>query len=483
MRVDILSPKIIGQEISPTPFFVPHLIYENTLTKGKKTGICYVCQNCGYKTGKWLGRCPECQAWQTLMEEQEEVRLVRPLRQGITPPTPLTMADELPALRFSTGFSELDRVLGGGVMPGSVILIAGDPGIGKSTLLLQMLARIGATGHKVLYVSGEESGQQIRMRARRLGAVNENVLLSTENSLEAILAIRSDYQPALLAVDSIQTLQSVELPSGPGSVTQIRETAGRLISMAKQEDIPVILVGHITKDGAIAGPKILEHMVDTVLYFEGERGHMYRIIRTIKNRYGPTNEIGVFEMKEEGLSEVANPSELFLAERPIDVPGSVVLPSMEGSRPILVEVQALVSPSNLGMPRRTAIGADQQRLSLLTAVLEKKVGLSLVNQDIYLNIAGGIRVEEPALDLGMVCAIASSLLERPIPSKTVVCGEVGLAGEIRGVSHIESRIEEAHRLGFDRMLLPKSNADRRIKKTAMEVKAVANLADVMVALF
>ncbi len=446
----------------------------------KKKRSLFRCQQCGYESGKWLGRCPGCGEWESLVEEVEQ-RGGTAHPAGI--PVPLVDAPDGDEERIPTRIGELDRVLGGGVVPGSVILIGGEPGIGKSTLLLHLLASIAENGQKVLYVSGEESARQIKMRARRLGEIHPSQFLATENEVGRIMAMTSSMQPALLAVDSIQTLVCDEMDSSPGSVSQVRESAYRLLNMAKAENIPVILVGHVTKDGAIAGPKVLEHMVDTVLYFEGDRSHAFRILRTVKNRFGSTNEIGVFEMKEEGLVEVTNPSEIFLAERPLNEPGSVVLSSVEGSRPILVEVQALVSPTNLGTARRTAIGADQNRLSLLCAVLEKKGGLDLYGHDIFLNIAGGIKIEEPALDLGVISALASSLLERPIASSTVVCGEVGLAGEVRAVRQAEMRIREAERLGFSRFFLPRSNLDRIQYKSDMDLIGVANLPELLEMLF
>jgi len=452
----------------------------------KKIKTIFICQECGFQTSKWLGRCPECQAWSTFAEEQAAPAGGQGRTSHPCAPVPIAAALHRSAgdARLTTGIGELDRVLGGGIVAGSLVLIGGDPGIGKSTLLLQLLDRLTSAERQVLYVSGEESIDQIAIRGRRLHVTSEQLLVVSESSLEAVLALASTLRPHVLAIDSIQTLRSEEYPSAPGSITQVRESTARLLTFAKQEQIPVILVGHVTKDGAIAGPKVLEHMVDTVLYFEGDRGQIYRILRTVKNRFGSTNEIGVFEMKDEGLLEVENPSEIFLAERPQNEPGSVVLPSMEGTRPILVEVQALVTPSNLGMPRRTANGADQQRLALLTAVLEKKAGLALYSYDIFLNIAGGLRVDEPALDLGVICAIASSLLERPISPNTAVCGEIGLAGEVRGVSQMELRIREAHRLGFTRMLLPKRSVQRLSSWPAtIELVGVESVADVLARLF
>lgn len=451
------------------------------LKSKKQNRPVFVCQQCGYQSGKWLGRCPGCDEWESLIEEviPPDVVVLRSSSQ----PQPLYLAPDGDEERISTHIDELDRVLGGGIVPGSVVLIGGEPGIGKSTLLLHLLASIAQDGKKVLYVSGEESARQIKMRATRLGTIHPEQFLATENGVEQIMAMTCEMRPSLLAVDSIQTLICAEVSSSPGSVTQVRESAYKLLGMAKKENIPVVLVGHVTKDGAIAGPKVLEHMVDTVLYFEGDRSHAFRILRTVKNRFGSTNEIGVFEMKEEGLVQVSNPSEIFLAERPLNEPGSVVLPSVEGTRPILVEVQALVSPTNLGTARRTAIGADQQRLSLLCAVLEKKAGLDMYGHDIFLNIAGGMRIDEPALDLGVICALASSLLERPIPSTTVVCGEVGLAGEVRAIGHVDVRIREAHRLGFSRFVLPKSNKERLTWEPGIELIGVANLQELMEVVF
>ncbi len=441
----------------------------------------FVCQHCGQQSGKWLGRCPGCNEWESLVEE-----IIIPhtsLSGTLSQPQPLYLTPDENEERTSTHIDELDRVLGGGIVPGSVVLIGGEPGIGKSTLLLHLLASIAEEGKKVLYVSGEESARQIKMRASRLGTIHPEEFLATESVVEHIIAMTCTMRPSLLAVDSIQTLTCADISSSPGSVTQIRESAYRLLGMAKKENIPVVLVGHVTKDGSIAGPKVLEHMVDTVLYFEGDRSHAFRILRTVKNRFGSTNEIGVFEMKEEGLVPVSNPSEIFLAERPLNEPGSVVLPSVEGTRPILVEVQALVSPTNLGTARRTAIGADQQRLSLLCAVLEKKAGLDMYGHDIFLNIAGGMRIDEPALDLGVICALASSLLEKPISSTTVVCGEVGLAGEVRAVGHIDVRVREAQRLGFTRFILPKSNKERISRTPGIELIGVKNLQELMDVVF
>ncbi len=448
-------------------------------SKKKKKNI-FVCQQCGYRSGKWFGKCPGCHEWESFVEE-----VVEPRSKGLATdvkPVSLDLAPDSTEDRISTANDELDRVLGGGVVRGSVVLIGGDPGIGKSTLILHLLAGVASDDRQVLYVSGEESAGQIKMRAKRLGTLHPQEFLLTTSNVEQIIRVTEEMQPSLLAVDSIQTLSTDEFSSPPGSVTQVRESAARIVALAKSRNIPVFLVGHVTKDGNLAGPKVLEHMVDTVLSFEGDCGHAFRILRTVKNRFGSTNEIGVFEMKETGLKQVPNPSEIFLEERPLDVPGSVVLPSLEGTRPILVEVQALVSPTNLGTARRTAIGADPQRLSLLCAVLEKKAGMDMYGHDIFLNIAGGVRIDEPALDLGVITALASSLTEKVVSSDTVVCGEVGLAGEIRAVGQMEMRVKEAERLGFTRCVLPKTNKDRigyQSKMNLIGVSSVTELLDVL----
>jgi len=374
-------------------------------------------------------------------------------------------------------------VLGGGIVSGSAILIGGEPGIGKSTLMLQVMKNIASGGSKVLYVSGEESAHQIKLRSNRIDAAAKDLLVLVEVSLEKILDHVKKIDPAIVVIDSIQTMYSGDLLSAPGSVGQVREASSRLILSAKKNGIPVFLIGHVTKDGSIAGPKVLEHMVDTVLYFEGDAGHAYRIIRSIKNRFGPTNEIGVFEMQDKGLREVPNPSSFFLAERPQNAPGSVVVSSLEGTRPILVEIQALVSQSNLGMPRRTAIGVDHNRVSLLVAVLDRICGLHLGGSDIFINVAGGVRVEEPAVDLGVVAAMASSFLDRPVDPKTVIVGEVGLTGEVRAVSQMETRVKEASRLGFNRCILPKTNMVSLNRTTKMEISAIRSLKDLLENLF
>ncbi len=452
------------------------------MVKEKKEQRVHICQQCGYQSRKWLGRCLECGAWGTL----EEVRLaagIPTLKGEASRPVLLEDAPDGDEERLASSVKELDRVLGGGLVAGSVVLIGGEPGIGKSTLLLHLLRGIAREDRQVLYVSGEESARQVKMRARRLDALAAGLYLATETRVEHTIAMAREMRPALLAVDSVQTLTCSEIASSPGSVTQIRESTCKLIDFAKQENIPVVLIGHVTKDGNIAGPKVLEHMVDTVLYFEGDRSHAFRILRTVKNRFGAANEIGVFEMKEEGLMEVANPSEIFLAERPLDEPGSVVLPSVEGSRPILVEVQALVSPTNLGTARRTSIGADHQRLSLLCAILEKKAGIDMYGHDVFLNIAGGMRIDETALDLGVVCALMSSLLNKPVPSDMAICGEVGLAGEVRAVGHINVRIREVERLGFSRILLPRGNRERVTENMAISLLGISNISEIMDVVF
>jgi DNA repair protein RadA/Sms len=381
---------------------------------------------------------------------------------------------------------ELDRVLGGGVVPGSVVLIGGDPGIGKSTLVLQALAAL-AHGGTTLYVSGEESPQQIRMRADRLGIgggeAGNRLLVLAETSLERIIAHTKKIAPSVLAIDSIQTVFTERLGSAPGSIGQVRESAGQLVLLSKAGHLATFLVGHVTKDGSFAGPRVLEHMVDTVLYFEGDRGHAFRILRAVKNRFGSTNEIGVFAMREDGLQPVSNPSELFLAERPVEVPGSVVIATLEGTRPILVEVQALVSPTSLGTPRRTTLGIDSNRVALLIAVLEKKMGLHLLGHDVFVNVAGGIRVAEPAADLGVVAAVASSFLDKPIDARSLLIGEVGLAGEVRAVSQADVRVREAIKLGFSRCVLPESSRRQLPTLDGVELCGVSSLAEAWDLLF
>ena len=451
----------------------------------KKTKTSFFCQHCGYMSPKWLGKCPSCNGWNCFAEElvSEPESGSRNEMQFNSQPMSIS---EIPAdegERTLTGLAEIDRVLGGGIVGGSAILIGGEPGIGKSTLMLQVMKNLAQNGRKVLYVSGEESAHQIKLRSNRIGATASDLLVLVEVSLQKILEQIKKIEPAIVVIDSIQTVYSGDLMSAPGSVGQVRESSSRLILSAKKNGIPVFLIGHVTKDGSIAGPKVLEHMVDTVLYFEGDSGHAYRIIRSIKNRFGPTNEIGVFEMQDKGLKEVPNPSAFFLAERPQNAPGSVVVASLEGTRPILVEIQALVSPSNLGMPRRTAIGVDHNRVSLLVAVLDKICGLHLGGSDIFINVAGGVRVEEPAVDLGVVAAMASSFLDRPVDARTVILGEVGLTGEVRAVSQMEVRVKEAARLGFNRCIVPKTSTASLTKTAKMEICSILSLKELLENLF
>ncbi len=394
---------------------------------------------------------------------------------GAASPQPISTLNMAEEDRVKTNVTELDRVLGGGMVPGSAILIGGDPGIGKSTLLLQAMGKFAETGRKVLYVTGEESMRQIRLRGERLGVLTENLLVYSETSVERILEAVKETSPGVLVIDSVQTIFTERLESSPGSVSQVREVSAQLISNAKSLEIPVFLVGHVTKDGSIAGPKVLEHMVDTVLYFEGERGHVFRILRAVKNRYGSVMEIGVFEMKENGLSEVLNPSEIFLAERPEGASGSAVVSSLEGTRTILVEVQSLVCPTLFGVPRRTVVGVDYNKVILLAAVLEKKAALSLANHDIFIKVAGGIKLDEPAIDLGILASITSNFLDRAIEPKTVIFGEVGLAGEVRAINQVEPRVKEAEKLGFERCILPKDNMKGLKKRGNMKLEGVSTI--------
>jgi len=398
-------------------------------------------------------------------------------------PVPVDAIESDAEKRILTGLSELDRVLGGGLVPGTLILIGGDPGIGKSTLMLQALFGICQDGLKGLYVSGEESVRQLGLRSKRLATLCNDILAVSEIEIEAILAAVEKTQPAVIVIDSIQTMYSGDLTSAPGSVSQVRESAMRLMLMAKQKGIPTFLVGHVTKEGAIAGPRLLEHMVDTVLYFEGDRNHVFRILRAVKNRFGSTNEIGVFEMKENGLNQVANPSAIFLSERPQATPGSVVTSSMEGTRPILIELQALASSTNLGTPRRTILGLDQNRVALLVAVMEKKLGMHLLGHDIFMNVAGGVRVYEPAVDLGIVSAVASSFLDKPVREGTAVVGEIGLTGEIRAVAQIEVRVREMEKMGFKRCLVPRNNLERMSRVAGFELMGVSSVVEAMEELF
>ncbi|MEK6691165.1 MAG: DNA repair protein RadA [Nitrospirota bacterium] len=447
-----------------------------------KNKIIFACQVCGYQAPKWLGKCPDCGGWNTLVEERLSTTKIRGADIQKGKPIPILEIQSNEEDRILTHIGELDRVLGGGIVPGSVILIGGDPGIGKSTLLLQTLEGIRDNG-KLLYVSGEESPNQIKLRGMRIGIRSNNLVILSETSLDSILETVDEIKPKVFVIDSIQTVFTSELPSAPGSIGQVRESAGRLMFYAKKTGIPIFLVGHVTKDGSIAGPRVLEHIVDTVLYFEGEKGHAFRILRAVKNRFGSTNEIGIFEMKDSGLSEVKNPSEIFLAERPFKVTGSVVVSSMEGTRPILVELQALVSSTNFGVPRRTTIGVDYNRVSLLLAILEKRVGMHLMGQDVFVNVVGGIKIDEPAVDLGIVTAVASSFREIPVDPKTFVFGEVGLAGEIRAINQVEARIKEGAKLGFKRVIIPINNAKKMSRVKDIEVIGVASVDETLEILF
>lgn len=444
------------------------------MAKGKKT--VYFCQNCGYEAGKWLGQCPACKEWNTFVEEKVTVSKsagVREYRERSV--VPLSQVKTEAEERICTQMEELDRVLGGGIVPGSLILVGGDPGIGKSTLLLQVCQNLTREKRQVLYISGEESLKQIKLRAQRMGEFTDNLLLLCETNLELIKGVIEREKPEVVVIDSIQTMYSEEVGSAPGSVSQVREATNMLMQLAKGLNITIFIVGHVTKEGTVAGPRVLEHMVDTVLYFEGDRHASYRILRGVKNRFGSTNEIGVFEMRQNGLTEVKNPSEFMLNGRLEDSSGSVVACSMEGTRPILLEIQALVCESNFGMPRRTAAGTDYNRVNLLMAVLEKRIGYRLSNYDAYVNIAGGIKINEPALDLGIVMAIVSSYKNRPVEERTIIFGEVGLNGEVRAVSMPEQRVSEAKKLGFAKCIMPAVSVESVKNVQGIQIVGVKNL--------
>lgn len=439
------------------------------MAKGKKS--VFFCQNCGHEENKWLGQCPMCKEWNTFVEE--------PVSFSKSASAKLIKDAEVVALkhvetdqeeRIKTKIEELDRVLGGGIVPGSLLLVGGDPGIGKSTLLLQVCQRLCEDKHQVLYISGEESLKQIKLRANRMGEFTEDLLLLCETNLEIVKNVIQKRKPEVVIIDSIQTMYSEEVASAPGSVSQVRESTNVFMQLAKGLGISIFIVGHVTKEGTVAGPRVLEHMVDTVLYFEGDRHASYRILRGVKNRFGSTNEIGVFEMRQNGLVEVENPSEFMLNGKPENASGSVVACSMEGTRPILIEIQALVCSSNFGMPKRTAAGTDYNRVNLLMAVLEKRVGIHLSNYDAYVNIAGGIKMNEPAVDLGIVMAIVSSYKNQPIDEKTIVFGEVGLSGEVRAVNMPEQRVAEAKKLGFTTCIMPE--VSREVVKNIKGIKII-----------
>ena len=425
------------------------------MAKGK-TSTVYFCQSCGYESPKWMGQCPGCREWNTFVEETVEKKSTAKVheRRAAGGPVCLSSIETKEEDRVTTRMQELDRVLGGGIVPGSLVLVGGDPGIGKSTLLLQVCQKLADDGHEVLYISGEESLKQIKLRAERIGQFSDKLRLFCETNLELIGDTIRNNNPEVVIIDSIQTMYNEDVSSAPGSVSQVRESTSVLMQLAKGLGISIFIVGHVTKEGTVAGPRVLEHMVDTVLYFEGDRHASYRILRAVKNRFGSTNEIGVFEMRESGLAEVENPSQFMLNGRPEEASGSIVACSMEGTRPILLEIQALVARSQLAMPRRTAAGMDYNRVNLLLAVLEKRLNLHLSGSDVYVNIAGGIRINEPAIDLGVVLAIVSSSRDQAIDEKVLAFGEVGLSGEVRAVSQAAQRVQEAKKLGFTTVILP-----------------------------
>ncbi len=458
----------------------------------RKVKTAFVCQECGVSSAKWLGRCPDCGAWNSLIEELETPQQSGPRLQSLSAgggPRPYLEVSSDAASRLATGIEEFDRVLGGGVVAGSLVLLGGDPGIGKSTLLLQVASRLAASTpdeRPVLYISGEESEQQIKLRGERLGVKAESLLLFSETNLDTIISELKRHEPSLVVLDSVQTVYSPRFSSAPGSVSQVREAAVELLYFAKSTGTPVFLIGHVTKEGNLAGPKALEHIVDTVLYFEGERHYSHRLVRATKNRYGAAGELGVFEMTGSGLEPVENPSGLFLSERPEKAPGSVVVCSLEGTRPLLVEIQALVSRSSFGYPRRVTLGIDSNRVALLLAVLEKRIGLQLSAEDVYVNVAGGLVVDEPVADLGLVAAVASSFKGRPVDSQTVLLGEVGLAGEVRAAQQVALRVKEAARLGFNKIILPTGNLplpDEAGADLDVELVGVRNVGEALEAVF
>lgn len=445
-----------------------------------KTKIKYVCSTCGFESLKWLGKCPSCDSWNSFSEEIVETKKKNSSVASSNLAVKINSINSTHESRLKTNIEEFDRVLGGGITTGSVVLIGGDPGIGKSTLVLQSAAKINGT---VLYVTGEESLHQIKLRAERLKVLSDNILVFPETELDVILSKVDETQPALVVVDSIQTISKSDFDNAPGTVTQIRECTALIMQFAKSKNIPFILIGHVTKEGFIAGPKILEHIVDTVLQFEGERTSSFRILRSQKNRFGSTNEIGIFEMHDTGLVEVSNPSEIFLGERNKKIAGSVITASIEGTRPVLLEVQALVTPSNFGNPQRVTTGFDYRRLSILLAVLEKRARLRLSTANVFLNLAGGLRIDEPAIDLAVCCAVASSILDKPAPNDMIIIGEVGLGGEIRAVSHIEKRLSEAEKLGFKKIFLPPKNKNVLKGNSSIQLLEAENIYDALKYLF
>ena len=454
----------------------------------KTKATVFFCQECGYETSKWMGQCPGCKEWNTFVEEIVDKKMLNSSgkmksdKVMAAKPVPISKVVSTSEKRVSTQIKELDRVLGGGIVNGSLVLVGGDPGIGKSTLLLQVCQNLANSNHKVLYVSGEESLQQIKIRAERLGEFSDNLELLCETNLDLIKTVIENAKPEIVIIDSIQTMYNESVGSAPGSVSQVRESTGILMQIAKVLGITVFIVGHVTKEGVVAGPRVLEHMVDTVLYFEGDRHEAYRVLRGVKNRFGSTNEIGVFEMKNDGLAEVENPSEYMLSGKPKNATGSVVACSMEGSRPILLEIQGLVCHSFFNNPRRTATGTDYNRVNLLMAVLEKRLGMQLSDCDAYVNIAGGIKMTEPGIDLGIVLAIMSSKMDFPIEDRTICFGEVGLSGEVRGVSMAEQRVLEACKLGFDTCILPKVCYDSMKCPEGIKLIPVSNVKEALMAI-
>ena len=446
-----------------------------------KNKTIFVCNECGYESAKWLGKCPACNSWNTFFEQkivENKNSFLKPEDKKRNIPQKLSSYEAKETLRTSTGFGELDRVLGGGLVKGSLILLGGEPGIGKSTLILQICDKVKGEG-KVLYVSGEESAEQIKMRADRLGIKNDDILFLGETDIDIVNQAILDINPKLVIIDSIQTMYSEELSAAAGSVGQVREITSPVMRVCKQREITTIIIGHVTKDGNIAGPRVLEHMVDTVLYLEGERYFSYRILRGVKNRFGSTNEIGMFEMKEEGMTEIINPSDILISEREDNPAGSCIVACMEGTRPILVELQALTTQSVFGFPKRTANGVDFNRLAILIAVMEKRAGLMLGSQDVYLNVVGGLKLNEPSVDLGMILVTASSFKNIPIPKDMVIIGEVGLTGEVRRVNLIEKRIKEAEKLGFKTCIIPESNKKLLKDKFKLDIIEVKNVNEAM----
>ena len=437
----------------------------------------YVCQNCAYESPRWTGRCPNCGEWNSFVEELTSKVAARKAGKGASvEPLSLDEVEGSDDQRITTGIGEFDRVLGGGIVRGSVVLLGGDPGVGKSTLMLQIAGKL--KDRIVLYVSGEESARQIKLRADRLKFPHtQSLLVLAETNVDVVSEVLQRSLPDILVVDSVQTMYRPQFESSPGSVAQVRESSAVFTRIAKERGIPVFLIGHVTKEGVIAGPKVIEHMVDTVLQIEGERHYAYRILRAMKNRFGSTNEIGVFEMRESGMEEVANPSEVFLSERTVGTSGSTVVASVEGSRPILIEVQALVTPTSYGVPQRNTTGVDYRRLGLLIAVLEKRLGMMLGQYDVFVNIAGGVRVDEPAVDLGIAISILSSMKDVPVDSQSIAIGEIGLSGEVRAVSQIEKRVQEAQKLGFKRVILPKNNLKSFQQSNGIELCGVEHIDD------